>query len=276
MFRSLTVLIRVYSCYSRAESEQLKWPRRLAVEGHDGTGLQRRDAAATLRNRQANAFPSRIELDSFPGIASDGGMARMSVRQMWAAKLAGRPVTSAITLPSNGAATAHASFMVKPRVPFSGLVLGVDPSLRGTGLAIVEFTQGRAPILLRCQTVRVAPKHSMAVALGEIHRAVTAFLEGADIRHVALEQTIYVQNIRTAQILGAARGAAIAAAALRQCPVYEYPPLRVKQAVVGAGRASKEQVARTVMALLGHGATLAPDEADAASVALCHAFTWRE
>jgi crossover junction endodeoxyribonuclease RuvC len=116
----------------------------------------------------------------------------------------------------------------------------------------------------------------MAFALAEIHRAVSTFLEGTEVRHVALEQTIYVQNFQTAQILGAARGAAIAAAALRDRPVFEYPPLRVKQAVVGAGRASKEQMARTVMALLGHGRTLAPDEADAAGVALCHAFTWRE
>ena len=116
----------------------------------------------------------------------------------------------------------------------------------------------------------------MAFALGEIHRAVAAFLDGAEVRHVAMEQTIFVQNFQTAQILGAARGAAMAAAALRDRPVFEYAPLRVKQAVVGAGRASKEQMARTVMALLGHGRTLAPDEADAAGVALCHAFTWRE
>src|SRR5690606_4881979 len=109
----------------------------------------------------------------------------------------------------------------------------------------------------------------------EIHRAVTVFLGAFDVRHVALEQTIYVQNFQTAQILGAARGAAIAAAALHDKAVYEYPPLRVKQAVVGAGRASKEQMARTVMALLGHGRTLALDEADAVGVAICHAFTWR-
>src|SRR5262249_17334480 len=108
------------------------------------------------------------------------------------------------------------------------------------------------------------------------HRAVVGFLETDEVRHVALEQTIYVQNFQTAQILGAARGAAIAAAALRERPVFEYPPLRGEQAVGGAGRASKEQVARTVAALLGHGRTLAPDEADAAGVALCHAFTWRE
>jgi crossover junction endodeoxyribonuclease RuvC len=95
------------------------------------------------------------------------------------------------------------------------------------------------------------------------------------VDHVALEKTIYVQNISTAQVLGAARGAAIAAAALAGCEVFEYPPLRVKQAVVGRGHASKEQVARTVMALLGHGRSLALDESDAAGVALCHAFTWR-
>lgn len=203
-------------------------------------------------------------------------MARMNVRQMWAAKLAGKPMPTALAIPRAAAASAQASLVVRARTPYAGLVLGVDPSLRGTGLALIEFAVGRQPVLLRCQTVKVAPKHSMAEALAEIHRAVTAFLDGRDVRHVALEQTIYVQNIRTAQILGAARGAAIAAAALQGLPVFEYPPLRVKQAVVGAGRASKEQMARTVMALLGHGRTLALDEADAAGVALCHAFTWRE
>jgi crossover junction endodeoxyribonuclease RuvC len=115
----------------------------------------------------------------------------------------------------------------------------------------------------------------MPVCLAEIHRAVSVFLSDFEVRHVALEQTIYVQNFQTAQILGAARGAAIAAAALRDKPVFEYPPLRVKQAVVGLGRASKDQMARTIMGILGHGRPLGFDEADAAGVALCHAYTWR-
>jgi crossover junction endodeoxyribonuclease RuvC len=208
-------------------------------------------------------------------------MARASVRQLWKLKLESGTlaVAPASTLsrrsPRRSGAEALDPLMWR-RAPFAGLVLGVDPSLRGTGLALVEFSPGCQPVLLRCETVRIAPKFSMAHALGEIHRAVAAFLAGAEVRHVALEQTIYVQNFRTAQILGAARGAAISAAALRSRPVFEYPPLRVKQAVVGVGRASKEQMARTIMALLGHGRTLAPDEADAAGVALCHAFTWRE
>ena len=202
-------------------------------------------------------------------------MARMTVRQMWAVKLQGGAQPAPSPRPRATTQDGAGAFALR-RAPFAGRVLGIDPSLRGTGLALIEFTPGRPPVLLRCQTVRVAAKLPMAHALGEIHRAVAAFLDAADVRHVALEQTIFVQNFQTAQILGAARGAAISAAALRERPVFEYAPLRVKQAVVGAGRASKEQMARTVMALLGHGRTLALDEADAAGVALCHAFTWRE
>ncbi len=192
-------------------------------------------------------------------------MARVSVRQLWKSHLAGKlaprewPAAPALHRPA-----------------FNGRVLGIDPSLRGTGLALLEFAPGRAPVLLRCHTVKVPAKHSMAQCLAEIHQSVAQYVADFAPRHVALEQTIYVQNFQTAQIMGAARGAAIAAAALRGHEIFEYAPLRVKQAVVGAGRASKEQMARTVMALLGHGRALAFDEADAAGVALCHAFTWKE
>lgn len=210
-------------------------------------------------------------------------MGRASLRKLWAAKLAGVPdggvLPRAASRPAgvagSGVAVTTATGGGVVRTPFRGLVLGIDPSLRGTGLALIDFAPGRAPLLLRCRTVRVPPREPFPAALAEIHRAVEAFLADFDARHVALEQTIYVQNFQTAQILGAARGAAVAAAALREKPIFEYPPLRVKQAVVGLGRASKEQMARTVMAILGHGRTLAPDEADAAGVALCHAFTWR-
>jgi crossover junction endodeoxyribonuclease RuvC len=192
---------------------------------------------------------------------------------MWTAKLRGQPVPARSAGAGRAAGPAGEPL---PKKAFVGVVLGIDPSLRGTGLAIIDFQPGRAPVLLRCATVSVPRGRPMAAALAEIHRAVSDFLGGGGpVRHVALEQTIYVQNFQTAQILGAARGAAIAAAALRGLPVFEYPPLRVKQAVTGSGRASKEQLARTVRSLLGHGRALPSDEADAAGVALCHAFTWK-
>ena len=192
-------------------------------------------------------------------------MARMTSRQLWAAKIEGRL--------QSGRSPAVSPAI---RIPFAGVVLGVDPSLRGTGLVVVEFAAGQTPILLHCRTIRMKKSVSMSECLGSIFRGIAEAIATYPIRHVALEQTIYVQNFQTAQILGAARGAAIAAAAVADRPVYEYAPLRVKQAVVGVGRASKEQMARTVMSMLGHGSVLAPDEADAAGVALCHAFTWRE
>jgi crossover junction endodeoxyribonuclease RuvC len=192
-------------------------------------------------------------------------MARMTARQLWKAKLEGKLPGAPGAAPRSG--------IVRPS--FRGRILGIDPSLRGTGLAVLEVVVGRAPLLLHSRTVRVPPARAMPACLGEIFRVITEVLTTHPVDHVALEQTIYVQNFQTAQILGAARGAAIAAAAVRELPVFEYPPLRVKQAIVGVGRASKEQVAKTVMGLLGHGRALEYDQADAAGVALCHAFTWR-
>ena len=129
-------------------------------------------------------------------------MGRSTSRQLWTAKLQGEPVPARARGSRAGAAAE-----LLPRRAFVGIVLGIDPSLRGTGLALIDFHPGRAPVLLRCTTVRVPAKRPMAVALGEIHRAVSLFIEGTKgIRHVALEQTIYVQNFQTAQILGAARG----------------------------------------------------------------------
>jgi crossover junction endodeoxyribonuclease RuvC len=205
-------------------------------------------------------------------------MARRNVRDLWKAKLEGRlppPEMPAALLRSAAKSVASVGTLLPQRVNFSGRILGIDPSLRGTGLSLVEIATGRQPVVLLSRTVRLPPKHNMAYCLGEIFRAVAAVLRDHAVDHVALEKTIYVQNVSTAQILGAARGAAIAAAALAEKPVFEYAPLRVKQAVVGQGRASKEQMARTVMSLVGHGRPLSFDEADATGVALCHAFTWR-
>src|SRR5207248_183654 len=86
----------------------------------------------------------------------------------------------------------------------------------------------------------------------------------------ALESVLYVQSYKTAIILGAARGAAILAAAENGLPVFEYPPTRIKQCTVGRGAAGKNQVAFMVRALLGLTETPAPDAADALAIGLTH------
>ena len=85
-----------------------------------------------------------------------------------------------------------------------------------------------------------------------------------------MESVIYVQSYKTAIILGAARGAAILAAAEHGLPVFEYPPKRIKQSTVGQGAAGKNQVAFMVRALLGLTETPDADAADALAIGLTH------
>jgi len=159
------------------------------------------------------------------------------------------------------------------KVPFEGRILGIDPSLRGTGLAVLEC-KANSYQLLHSETLVLKPKIDSISCLGRIHEAVAHLLEVWKPRHVSCEATIYVQNFKTAQIMGAARGSALSAPAIREVPVFEYAPLRVKQAVVGFGRASKEQMSQTLSQMLNLPSPLPFDQSDALGLALCHALTW--
>lgn len=156
----------------------------------------------------------------------------------------------------------------------SGLILGVDPSLRGSGLTIIDYQKQKA-FYIESKTIKLKSNLNMAQCLGSIGMNVNLILDKYNISHVAIEQTIYVQNFQTAQIMGAAMGAVISAVAMRKIQIFEYAPLRIKQAITGNGRASKHQVSKMVASILDKDFGTAFDESDAAAVALCHAFTWR-
>lgn len=195
-----------------------------------------------------------------------------SARKLWAAYLSN---------PDNRSASGKSAVKGRaaPQAPIvskrgrKGIFLGIDPSLRGTGLALLDCRDQQQPRLLYSETVRIAPKLPMTSCLGEIFQRVDLLLSRFEIDEVAVEQAIYVQNFQTAMTLGSARGAALSAVARKGLPITEYPPLRIKQAVVGYGRASKEQMIRTLQQLLRMHNPLPSDEADAAGTALCHAFT---
>ena len=158
--------------------------------------------------------------------------------------------------------------------PYVGRIVGIDPSLRGTGLAVLECKSNSFE-LLHSETLKLTAKVASIDCLGKIHHSVASLVDLWKPRHVSCEETIYVQNFKTAQIMGSARGAALSAAAIREIPVFEYAPLRVKQAVVGFGRASKEQMSQTLSQMLGLGKPLPFDQSDALGLALCHALTWQ-
>jgi len=187
-----------------------------------------------------------------------------SSRKLWAKHLAGQSTKSKKGIDPK---------LLLKKEPFNGRILGVDPSLRGTGLAILEC-QGSSYRLLHSETLKLGSKISSISCLGKIHELVAHLTDLWQPRHISCEETIYVQNFKTAQIMGSARGAALSAAAIRNIPVFEYAPLRVKQAVVGFGRASKEQMSSTLAQMLGLPQALPFDQADALGLALCHALTW--
>lgn len=90
---------------------------------------------------------------------------------------------------------------------------------------------------------------------------------------MAVERPFFAKNVKSAMLLGEARGVAILAAAEALIDVFELSPLEIKQAVVGYGRAGKEQVQKMVCALLNISSALKADAADALAVALCLAHT---
>ena len=148
-------------------------------------------------------------------------------------------------------------------------VLSIDPSLRHTGVAVID-ANGRQPRVLYFGVIQNAQALRSSSCLVAIRDRVAELIHQHEPDCCALESVIYVQSYKTAIVLGAARGAAIVAAAERGLPVFEYAPKRIKQATVGHGSADKGQVAFMIRSLLGLTETPGPDAADALAIGLTH------
>jgi crossover junction endodeoxyribonuclease RuvC len=148
-------------------------------------------------------------------------------------------------------------------------VLAIDASLRNTGVAIVDANSGK-PRSLYFGTIHNASSMRSSSCLVAIRDRLIELIHEHEPDCCALESVIYVQSYKTAIVLGAARGAAIVAAAENGLPIFEYTPNRIKQATVGMGAAGKNQVAFMVRALLGLTETPDADAADALAIGLTH------
>jgi len=148
-------------------------------------------------------------------------------------------------------------------------VLAIDASLRNTGVAIVDANNGK-PRSIYFGTIHNAGSLRSSSCLVAIRDRLVELIREHEPDCCALESVIYVQSHKTAILLGAARGAAILAAAENGLPVFEYSPRRIKQSTVGRGAAGKDQVAFMVRALLGLTETPGTDAADALAIGLTH------
>ncbi len=148
-------------------------------------------------------------------------------------------------------------------------LLAIDPSLRGTGFAVIE-TDGKKHRALEYGVITNHAKLSQSGCLVNIHEKITELVTRHTPEECAVEGVIFVQSLRTAITLGAARGASMLAVAQHGIPIYEYAPRKVKLAVVGSGAADKKQVAFMIRALLGLTETPPADAADALAIGLAH------
>ena len=149
-------------------------------------------------------------------------------------------------------------------------IIGVDPGSDTTGYGVID-SDGRHYDLVEYAGIR-GPKHlSFAERLLAISRKLEEVIERLSPQACAVEDTFYAVNVKSALKLGQARGAVLVVAARAGVEVFEYSPLEIKAALVGYGRAEKQQVQEMVRVLLGMKNVPEPlDASDALAVAICH------
>jgi crossover junction endodeoxyribonuclease RuvC len=150
------------------------------------------------------------------------------------------------------------------------VILGVDPSLRGTGFGIIAWAKPRLQTLTH-GTISCPKNWERSRCLVKISRTLRMVMERHQPTVCVIEGLFYAQNLQTALIMGEARGAALAAIAECGVEIFEIAPRKVKQAIVGYGAAQKSAVAKMVQSLLNLPKPPAPDAADALALALTHA-----
>lgn len=150
------------------------------------------------------------------------------------------------------------------------VILGLDPSLRGTGYGVIELAKPKARTLAH-GTISCPATWPHSRCLANISQTIREVLRKHQPTVCAVEGLFFAQNLQTAILMGEARGAALAAVAEAGLEIYEIAPRKVKQAIVGYGAAQKLAVAKMVQRMLQLAELPAPDAADALALALAQA-----
>jgi len=151
-------------------------------------------------------------------------------------------------------------------------ILGIDPGTRITGYGIIDAAGNRLGHVGN-GTIRTETGSDLALRLKVIHQGLAKIIVQFKPEAVAVEQVFLAKNAMSALKLGHARGVALLAGVIAGLPVFEYSALQVKSAVVGYGKADKNQVQRMVCTLLGLSLAPPQDASDALAVAICHAHS---
>lgn len=150
--------------------------------------------------------------------------------------------------------------------------IGIDPGSRYTGYGVVEGDGNRLQHIFN-GTVCMPGNLAFPERLKMIYEELTVVIQDCRPNCMAIEDIFFAKNVKSALKLGQARGAAIMAGLNSGLPIYEYSALQIKQAVVGYGKASKEQVVQMIQYLFRLRGPLNSNAADALATAICHLNT---
>ena len=149
-------------------------------------------------------------------------------------------------------------------------ILGIDPGLRSTGFGVIDKA-GNTLAYVASGCVKTDAEGSLPQRIKTILDGLVEIIATYQPQQAAVEIVFVNVNPQSTLLLGQARGAAISALVTANLPVAEYTALQVKQAVVGHGKAAKEQVQQMVMRLLQLPGVPSSDAADALACAIAHA-----
>jgi crossover junction endodeoxyribonuclease RuvC len=153
-------------------------------------------------------------------------------------------------------------------------VLGIDCGTQFTGYGIVELRPDAKLICVTCGSIKLSLRDPLCERLATIFERLGEIIREHHPDNVAIEEIFYAVNVKSALKLGQVRGVAMLAASSVGLQVSEYAPLTIKSAVVGYGRAEKQQVQHMVTRLLNLAEIPeSPDAADALAIAICHLHT---
>ncbi len=148
-------------------------------------------------------------------------------------------------------------------------ILGIDTSLRSTGIGIVE-AQGSKMTAVYYGIIKNPSTRPLSESLLFLREELEKIIVEHEPKIAAVEGIFYARNVRTALLLAQARGTLIAQCAQQGLPVFEYEPRRVKMSVGGYGGATKEQIQAMIKTLLHLDKEPSNDAADALALAITH------
>ena len=153
-------------------------------------------------------------------------------------------------------------------------ILGIDPGSRKTGYGLIEHSNNKSRHL-DSGFIRLNEKETLIDRLLILSMELEKIIDRLNPNCGAIEKIFYAKNAQSALSLAHARGVILLKFSEKQLPIHEYQALKVKQTVVGAGRADKGQIKHMVKILLKINDSLQEDQADALAVALTHAHLWK-